>query len=59
MLFLGGLPLRGAAGRNRCVWGSSRCARGCSIEGRGMSLFMGELPLRGAALSYYGEKWLT
>ena len=69
-LFLGELPLRGAAGiqrRGGCSWGSSRCAglldrrkeeaalggapaaRGCPLEQGGRRLFLGELPLRGAA----------
>ena len=69
-LFLGELPLRGAAGiqrRGGCSWGSSRCAglldrrkeeaalggapaaRGCPLEQGGKRLFLGELPLRGAA----------
>ena len=70
-LFLGELPLRGAARVKEgegSFWGSCRCAglqggtcfwgaaaaRGCSIEG-GRSLFLGELPLRGAARLKEGE----
>ena len=69
MLFLGKLPMRGAARWREgggSFWGSSRCAglldggrddalsgeapdaRGCSMEG-GMMLFLGKLPMRGAA----------
>ena len=55
MLFLGpGLPLRGAAGRNLFLGAGAPAARGCSIEG-GMSLFLGELLLRGAAQLREGE----
>ena len=55
-LFLGELPLRGAAGLRRGgggglstrVRGKSSGARGCMVEGR-MKVFLGEMPLRDAA----------
>ena len=50
-LFLGELPLRGAAGlieRRAAVSGGAPAARGCPMAG-GRSLFLGELPLHGAA----------
>ena len=51
MLFLGDLPLRGAAGieKGRCFfWGSCRCAGLLDYE-REEALSLGELPLLGAA----------
>ena len=40
--------------RDKAVSGGAAAARGCSIEGGG-TLFLGELPLRGAAQLREGE----
>ena len=47
---MGKLPLRGADWRKEeAAFGGAPAARGCPLEQGGRSLFLGELPLRGAA----------
>ena len=58
-MFWGELPMRGAILHDRGrggagVSGGAPAARGCKIEG-GRELFLGELPLRGAARLVEGK----
>ena len=48
MLFLGGAAAARGCSREEPVSGGAPATRGCSSEG-GRRLFLGELPLRGAA----------
>ena len=54
MLFLGGLPLRGATGRNLFL-GEFPLRGAARLKDGERRLFLGELPLRGAAQLREGE----